>query len=654
MRLKNKFFFNRFPAVLAAALLLVPMLTGANPQDTQVTPKPKLSTALREIETLYNNKKYAIVLEKALGILNTGKNTITPVEGGFLHYYVGMAYKGSGDEKNAAVYFKKVEQQYPLSQYMKQTYLELADIYKADYFQKVSYLEQLYQKYPQTPEAIKAGIDLSRGYMKLKNYRKALPILETVVNVWKKGDENPELYMLLAVAYSGINDYIEALDYLRRTEKKVPKLIDANPDYLFEAGKISHNNTNFDKGIIYLEKLFNVYPNYKRYPEASIILAQCYEREKKHFLSAVFLIKAIEKKPAQRYMHTLMLNLGRVLQELDKKELTKIKRSYPLHADSKKLLTLVKNNSLDFEQRRTAAILLSGALKKADNLEQAVDNYYKFLGEQRDPLVEKLFKENLDKYLDGLAGKKQYEKMFQAWVKLKGRKSFLSADNLVRFGELLKRMKLYANAREVFTHITKYKMYRKFWPTAYGQLARIEFIMGKYDDCLSYIARLNIDKEPEKSEFKLYETKSYLELKKTEDVKEQLETIKPDAIENIYHYRLYGLKAAGLEKQKEYDEALRFYQLMRGYQPVPDRDRALLLIALADVHFKKQDLITADDYYREAEPLNVNIDWILYRRIKIARTQKQKEAAAEMLAKFKQIKPDSFWLTQLEKEKLPE
>lgn len=609
-----------------------------------------LSPAQKEIEQLFQDEKYAIVLEKALGILNTGKDTISPSAGAFLHYYVGMAYKKSGDSKNAADYFKKIEQQYPGSDYIKPALIELAEIYKGDYFQEVAYLEKVYSQYPRTPEAVQASIKLCEGYIRLKNFRKALPILETVVNVWKEGDAHPELYMLLAVSYSGLNDYIEALEYLRQTEKKIPGIIEKNPGYLFEAGKISHNNLNFDKGVIYLEKLFNVYPDFKDHAEAAILLAQCYEREKKLFLSAVFLIKALEKKPAQRYLHTLMLTLGRVLGDLDEKELKKIKQNYPLYADSRKLLMLVKNNSLDFEQRRMATILLSGELKKSNNLEKAVDNYHKFLKEQGDPVIEKLFKENVDRYLDDLKEKKDYEQMFQVWIKLKSRKSFLSAENLLRFGELMYRMKLYANARDVYQHIIKYKMYSKYWQTALGQLVRIDFNLGQYPECLNHMARLNLENELEQSEFTYYRLVAFQQLKQDQEAEDILNEIIPDAIGNIFQFRLYREKARDLEKKRDYDEALKYYRLLEGYQPVPEPDRGLVMIALGDVLFIKKDYAAADDYYRQAETMNINIEWVLFRRIKIARLQKQEEVGVALLEKLKQVKPDSFWLRQLDKD----
>jgi len=95
-----------WPVLLAAVLLL---LTGLSPASAQeLPPGPVLSPALQEVETLYKNQKYAIVLEKALGLINTGGTTLSPEAGGFLHYYVALAYKNSDDSKNAAVYFKKI------------------------------------------------------------------------------------------------------------------------------------------------------------------------------------------------------------------------------------------------------------------------------------------------------------------------------------------------------------------------------------------------------------------------------------------------------------------------------------------------------------------------------------------------------------------
>lgn len=610
-----------------------------------------ISTSLKEIEELYTRGKYSIVLEKSLNILNTKEDRLTPLETATLHYYVGLAYKKNQNNEMAADYLKKITLKYPASDYVKAAYLELVDLFKDDYFQKETYLVKLFESFPNTPEAVQAGIELSKGYLRLKNFKKALPVMETIVNLWKKGEENPELYILMAVGYSGIKDYLEAIDYLRQAEKTIKTTINSNPHYLFEAGKILHNNLNFQKAITYLERLFNVYPGYKNIPEAAAILAQCYERENKLFLSAVFLIKAIEKNPPKKQIHTLFLHLGRILGKLDEKELKKIKRNYPLYSDAKKLLTFVKKNSLDFEQKRTAAILLSDEFKKANNMAKVVDNYYNFLGERRDPLVEKLFKQNLDNFLYDLEKKEKYQEIFKAWVKLKGRKSYLSAENLLRFGQVLLQLQLNANAKEIYLHLLKYRMYSEHWPAARKQLIRIYFQMGRCQECLQQLGQIDIDNEKEKSEFNYYRLTSYYHLEKDEEAKKLLDADAGnfDEITNIFQYRIALHKAQHLDKKNKHDEALEIYQQMILFNQVPQEDEGQLMISIANLYYKLRDPESSLSYYRLAEKYNTNMEWILFRIITLLKQLEKKSEAEKEMGKLEKINPDSFWVRQLEK-----
>jgi lipopolysaccharide biosynthesis regulator YciM len=475
--------------------------------------------------------------------------------------------------------------------------------------------------------------------------------METIVNLWKKGEENPELYILMAVGYSGIKDYLEAIDYLRQAEKTIKTTIESNPYYLFEAGKILHNNLNFQKAITYLELLFNVYPTYKDIPEAVTLLALCYERENKLFLSAVFLIKAVEKKPPQKHIHNLFLILGRILGKLNEKELKKIKRNYPLFSDAKKLLTYVKNNSLDFEQKRTAAILLSDEFKKADNLEKVVDNFYKFLGERRDPLVERLFKQNLDNFLYDLDKKEKYQEIFKVWVKLKRRKSYLSPENLLRFGQVLLELKLNANAEEIYQHLLRYRMFSQHWPAARKQLIRIYFQLGCCQECLQQLERLDIDNEREKSEFNYYRLTCYHHLEKDEEAKNFLDSDAGnfDEITNIFIYRIAQLKAHHLEKKKKHNEALEIYQQMIVFNQVPREDEGRLMVSIANLYYELKDPESSLSYYRLAEKYNTNIEWILFRIITLLNQLEKKSGAEKEMEKLKKINPDSFWVKQLEK-----
>lgn len=643
MKIKSIARRGMIPAAIGLVILLsiLPWTLQLKAQD--------VSTQLKEIEDLFNKKSYSIVLEKALGLINTGEDRLAPSEAAFIYYYIGMAYKKNDNNEMAADYFKKLELKYPVSSYLKMAYMELADIFKDDYFQKESYLEKVFNNYERTPEALKAGEILSRDYIRLKNFKKALPVLETMVNLWKAADTNPEFNMMLAVSYSGIKDYIEAIVYLRQVEKQKPDLILSNPLYLFEAGKISFNTVNFAKAVEYFEKLFNVYPKYKDIPEATRLLAQAYEKEGKMFLSAIFLIRAIERKPPQKQLHTLMLALGRVLSKLNDRDLKKIKLNYPLHSNPKKILNLVRSNSSNYEERRAAAILLSGELKKADNIEQSVDNFRKFLDERRDPAVEKMFKEDLDTYLKQLDKRDEVEQMFRVWVKLKRRKSYLSGENLLLFGQVLSRMKFYANAREVYDHLLKYKMFGDFWGEARKQLVRICFKQGLYEDCLDNLSRLNPLDEPERSEFDYYKALSYKQQKNDELLAALLDNVKYDTITTMFQYKMSRLKAIHFESQKKYNDALAYYQKMLVYQDAPEKEKGELMSAIADLYYKVEDIESALSYYRLAEQSGANLEWVLYRAASILYELGKADEAKQALNKLKNTSPNSYWVNQLEK-----
>lgn len=615
-----------------------------------------ISAPLQEIKQLFASGKYSIVLEKSLGILNTRGDRLSPMEGAFLHYYVGMAYNKNGNNEMAVDYLKKIEIQYPASEYVKLALMELADIFKDDYFKKESYLEKVYEKFPKTPEAVEAGIEMCKGYLRLKNFRKALPILETIVNLWNKGEEKPELYMLMAVAYAGINDFIEARDYLIRTEKILPGLINSNPLYQLEAGKIYYNSTNFKKTILYLESMFNTFSDYKDIPQAAVLLAQAYEKENKAFLASVFLIKAIQKKPAQKHIHTLYLHLGRILNDLDERSMNKVKQNYPLLSNSEKLLTIVKNNSLDYEERKTAAILLSDEYKKNNKMVKSLDNFYKFLGNQRDPLVEKLFKESLDSYIYELGEKKDHQELFKAWVKLKDRKSYLSPENLLRFGDILFQVKMYVNAEEIYRHLIKYRMYSKHWPVAMKQLARIYFHLGKHSEMLELMEKLDITKEPELSEFNYYKVQAQQKTDQADEVKKILDSGKVafKKVDTRHQFDLLRMKVRQLDKQKEYEEALKLCRMMELYDPVPEVERIQLFLDIADLHYKKGELEESLAEYlrtfRRKTVTKANKEWMLFRIISIYRKQDKKAEEEEALKQFRELSPNSFWLRQLDKD----
>ncbi len=609
---------------------------------------------LKEIDDLIKDKKYSIALEKALNVLNAGQAKLTPLEAGKLHYLIGVCYKHNNNMDMAANYLKKIEQQFPASEYVKKSYLELAEVYKEDHFQREAYLEKVFDNYPRAPEAVAAGIELGKGHLRLNNYQKAIPIFETLINLWKTGEKQPELYMLLALAYAGIKDYIEAIDFLRIAEKKIPDTIRNTPNYIFEAGRICYYNQNFTKSINYLNRLLNVYPDFREGEEAAIILAQAYEREQNPFMSSIYLIRVLSKNPTDRKKrYGLMMNLGRMLGQLKEDELRKIKKHYPLHSDPVKILTTVRENSPIFEQRRNATILLSGEFKKTRDFEKIIDNYYRFLKTKRDPLVEKFFRRNLDEYIDDLKRTKNYNDVFKFWVAVKSKKSMLSANNLLKLGDVLVEMQMYKNAEEIYLHMQRYTMFSKQWPMMRRALARLYFKMAGYDKFFTVMEKMKKDTpgEPEKSEFFYYSLKANKAKGNQDEFKLLLKQLPAREPKNIFQFMSLELKAENLEEEKKSSSALSIYQQLLLYPKLTDQQRLRMLLKIADFHYAAGEWESALNFYRRAEKFEENREWILFRKMKIYRATEQPEEAKKALDKLKEINPNSFWVEQAEKEK---
>ena len=624
---------------------------------------------LNGIETLLKNKNYSAALEKALDILNTKQSLLAPGEAGKLYYLIGIAYKKNGNTDMASTYLKKIESQFPTSEYVKQSLLELADIYIDDDSQRETYLEKVFEKFPKTPEAIYAGIELSKSYFNVKDFKKAAPLIEKMVKVWNVGKDYPELEFLLAKIYAGMGNYTQAVIHLKNAENKIPKIIENNPSYLLEAGKIYYNNWNLGKAETYLTKLINVYPSYTDIDEAAIILAQAYAQEKNSFMSAVFLIKVLSNNPTdEKKQYNLLLNLGKILGTLKVDELEKIKANYPRYWDAKKLLTLVKDNSPDSNQKRSAAILLGSEFEKAGDFKQATDNYYRFLETKRDPLVEKHFKEGLDVYLDFLLKSKNDDEILKLWVLIKERKSYLSATNLLKLGSALFDMKLYGGAQEIYSFMDQYTMFSQYWPTVRQQLARLYFKIGQFDEYLNIRAKIMMDNaaEPEKSEFLYYTLEAYKKMGSSEELNKTLKTItvNPQKIENVFQFKILSMKAEAMGEEKDPTAnaaALHLYKKLSNYKGLTTPLELDLLVKTGDLNVSLGNWESALQNYNNAEDFLVSgingindtgksyKEWILFRKIYIYQHINRPGDANKMLTELKKVNPTSFWVQQAEK-----
>jgi len=247
--------------------------------------------------------------------------------------------------------------------------------------------------------------------------------------------------------------------------------------------------------------------------------------------------------------------------------------------------------------------------------------------------------------------KDNYQDIFKAWIKLKNRKSYLSAENLLKFGDVFLQNNMYANAEEIYQHLLKYQMYSEFWPEVLKQLGRIQFRMGRYGECLESIRRLDLEKEPEISEFNYYRLRCYRHRRREEDAVKLLnsEAVNFTEITDLFQYRLSQQKALRVEEEKKYDEALQIYQQMLLFSEAPEADQGRMMVSVADLYYRLKDLESSLSYYRLAEKYNANMEWILYRIASIYKELNMTPEAAAEQEKLKKLNPNSFWLKQLEK-----
>jgi hypothetical protein len=633
----------RYPSVWLVLLILAGFLSAQT-----------LDGRLREIQELFAAGKYSFVLEKSLVILNTGEDSLKPLDAAALHYYVGMAYKNNRNNDLAIDYLRKIEWIFPASEYAGRAYLELAGMLEDDYFQRHGYLEKVYKGFPGTPGAVEAGMALVEDYLGLENYRSALPIVETLIKSWKMADSQPRLHLLAALTRGGLDDYSEAIAYLRQAEKASPNLVNQDPAHLAAAGRIAFNSFDFKAAAAYLQRLFNIYPAYKGIPAAAVILARALERDKKPFMAAVFLIKTLQKKPPQTYSYTLRLNLARILKDLPREDQTKIKRAYPLFAGWQDMLAQVRDHSPNLEERKTAVVLMSESCKNGKDWIKSLENLHRFLGKHRDPAVEKLFQEELQEKLDAYLhdpGKRSgAAELLDAWTRLENRKSFWSAQNLLTLAKIFYRRRLYAHAGEIYRFLLKYRMYEAHWPDAYKQSIRAAFRSGRYRECLELLKKIDTAAEPGRSEFDYYTLLCYRRLNREKDFANLANAIVNDwdGVNDRFQFRLMRITAPYMKTKRQYEKALKMYIKTAASPGLSREDRASVLTAAADLYYAAGDYRPALEHYEAALASggvsSVDKEYILFRLAALHRLMHRCDKASNARIKLRKLNPGSFWL----------
>lgn len=624
-------------ALIILALLLI-----------QTVPLPSSNVDIfsqREIIELYNRKKYSILLEKTISLLSGTSGRLTPTEEAFLQYYTGSAYIKQGNYTAGTGYFRELEQKHPKSEFLKFVFLQRAELDKSDYFKWEAWLLKIFNNYPKSKEAVNAGIKLSKSYLKLKNHTKAVRILETIVNLWQMEEQDRESIILLALAYSGIRDYIEAVDYVRKAADLIQPVIDRNQQYLFEAGNIYYNTQNFKEAIASHQRFLNIYTKSPKLPEAAIQMADAYERTGNRYMAAIYLITVIRQKRGEKKNYTMLLNLARILMNLDAGDYRKIARRYPLESKITPMLKEVRDKSPEFNERREAVLLLGTSLKKEDRKKELFDIYFDFLRQKRDKYLEGIFKKTLNSYINELVAKKNYNGIAQVWSKLKTRKSLLSGDNLLSVAEMFYQLNLLKNTEDIIKHIKKYTMYRKLYQKADILLIRTAFKKNDYAGTLNLLNRFKAVPKNRQKEFLYYKLISLEEEKKDKLLAAELDKLKTEVPKDNYSYRILMLKSRSLELKNRYSEALAVLNTAIKYKSAREKD---YLVKKADILYgtgKLDESLTL--YNRAAKVIKDNPDWILFQKINIMKQMQKNQETAVLKQEMEKKYPDSYWLKQL-------
>jgi len=613
-----------------------------------------------DFEELYNSGKYDILLEKSISLLNVKGKNLSDEDKGLLYYYTAIAYIKNKNNAIGLSYLLKIEKEFSKGKYLKYAYRELIKYYDKDKLKQIYYSNKLIGEFPKTVEAFKASIKLGEYYLKQRKFNYAINIFEKIVNEWNMGDVNPKTYILLALSYAKTHAYLDALDYLRIAKKKVPKLLKLKPDYLFESSKIYYNTQNYKEATNGFRRFLNVFPKTKRHNEVLLYLSKSLMKEKKYNDATIILLEGLYDNVSlinyrslenKKKYYSLLLNLTQSLIKLSKTEKKILRRKYKTFTDIDKNLNDIKNNSINYNERRTATVLLNNKYLKNGDIEGAIINYFYFLKKKGDPYIRKKFREYLNNYINEIKSEDSMGKILKLWLLVKPRKSYMSGKNLMALADNLVNIGFLKNAGDIYLYITKYTLFKKYWKTAQNQLAKIRYMNGDYKAFLKMYDKLFFDiknKEMVKDEFLLYKIEALEMTGKIKEARKLMEDISIKKINTISRYKLLKVKADILLKDKKISKALDIYKRIIK-SDFAKKNKLELITKLADLYYLTDKLDIALDEYRKLENSKGNIEWILFQKINIYRKKKDKINAKLEMNRLMNINPKSFWLKQLKK-----
>jgi len=613
-----------------------------------------------EFEKLYNTGKYDILLEKSISLLNVKGKNLSDEDKGLLYYYTAIAYIKNKNNAIGLSYLLKIEKEFSKGKYLKYAYRELIKYYDKGKLKQIYYSNKLISEFPKTVEAFKASIKLGEYYLKQRKFNYAINVFEKIVNEWNMGDVNPKTYILLALSYAKTHAYLDALDYLRIAKKKAPKLLKLKPDYLFESSKIYYNTQNYKEATNGFRRFLNVFPKTKRHNEVLLYLSKSLMKEKKYNDATIILLEGLYDNVSlinyrslenKKKYYSLLLNLTQSLIKLSKKEKKILRRKYKTFTDIDKNLNDIKNNSINYNERRTATVLLNNKYLKNGDIEGAIINYFYFLKKKGDPYIRKKFREYLNNYINEIKSEDSMAKILKLWLLVKPRKSYMSGKNLMALADNLVNIGFLKNAGDIYMYITKYTLFKKYWKTAQNQLAKIRYMNGNYKGFLEMYDKLFFDiknKEMVKDEFLLYKIEALEMTGQIKEARKLIEDIFIKKINTISRYKLLKVKADILLKDKKISKALDIYKRIIK-SDFAKKNKLELITKLADLYYLTDKLDIALDEYKKLEDSKSNIEWILFQKINIYRKKKDKINAKLEMNRLMDINPKSFWLKQLKK-----
>lgn len=210
----------------------------------------KKDTALQDVERNIKEGNYKKALTQALKYVTTNPNDF------LIKFYIGQAYEGLKDFRQAVTYYEKASIAAAMSsqeEVKAQIFLKVAELYKKTkkYNESMGYFVLVLDK---EPKNLKALMGISDLLFETQNYKKAKEYLETFVKI--KADNVRARYMLAKV-YTQVNNMSEAaaqLEYILENVKVNDEVLINNCTMML--GDVYLNMKNYSKAVnVYKEMM---------------------------------------------------------------------------------------------------------------------------------------------------------------------------------------------------------------------------------------------------------------------------------------------------------------------------------------------------------------------------------------------------------------